>query len=120
MKTGVLVWQFGFLLLGLLGAGVVVLLVGYYLKRRSRSGSESVVFRDLNPQDLSSLKNKGLLTDEEARRLQSVIARKTMESIEKRNQLAEKRIDIQDLLSEAERLRLRHLQERVEPPEDKG
>lgn len=120
MKTGVLVWQFGFLLLGLLGAAVIILLVGHFLKRRSGEGSSSTDFGDFNPRDLSNLKNKGLLSEEEAKRLQSVIARKTLETVEKRSQPAEKRIDMQDLLSEAERLRLKHLQERVDPSEDRG
>jgi len=78
-----------------------------------------VVFRDLAPSDLSRLKSKGLLTDEEAKRLQAVIAKKTLESMEKRTQPSVKRLDVQDLLSEVERLRLKHLQERAESPEEK-
>jgi hypothetical protein len=120
VNSGDLVWQFGLLLLGLLTAAVVVLVMGHYMKRRSSEGTSTRVFRDLDPNDLSKLKNKGLLTDEEAKRLQAVITRKTLESMEKKSQLTEKRLDVQDLLSEVERLRLRHLQERTEPPEDKG
>ena len=119
MNSGALVWQFGVLILGLLAAAVLVLVMGNYLKRRSRDGASGIVFRDLDPNDLSRLKNKGLLTEEEAKRLQSVIARKTLESIEKQTQSAAKRMDVQDLLSEVERLRLKHLQERAEFPEEK-
>ncbi len=119
MRPDDLIWQFGILLIGLLATAVMVLLVGHYLKRRPREGTSEIVFRDLNTEDISSLKNKGLLTDDEARRLQAVITRKTVESLEKRSQSAERRRDVQELLSEVERLRLKHLQERSEPPEDK-
>ena len=118
MGPDILVWRIGLLLVILLGAAIAVVLVGYFLKRGTKGESTPALFRELNASDLSSLKQKGLLTDEEAKRLQSIIARKTLESLEKRGQPSEKRIDMQDLLSEAERLRLKHLQERAASTED--
>ena len=65
MGPDILVWRIGLLLVILLGAAISVVLVGYFLKRGTKGESTPALFRELNASDLSSLKQKGLLTDEE-------------------------------------------------------
>lgn len=96
-------------LLILLGLAVVGVVVATIIRRRSVDTS-TAVFKDLDPNDLSSLQTKGLLTEEEARRLQSVIAQRAIEDLDKRKQPPPKKVELQDLLAEAEKARLKTLQ----------
>jgi len=105
-------------LLILLGVAVVAVVIASYIRRRSVD-SGNVAFRDLDPGDLSSLQRKGLLTEDEARRLQSVIAQRAIEDLEKRKEPAPKKVELQDLLAEAEKARQSSLQRSNSSPGEK-
>ena len=82
-------------------AGVVI------LKRSKSKGTEFMFdFRSFEPQELERLKGKDLLTEEEALKVQSVIANRASTWTEERRKEQEKKpVDINALLSEADKYR---------------
>lgn len=98
--------QMGLILVILIG----VILVAYWWRRRMASRAFSELdFREFSPWELDRLKEKGLLSDEEAKRLQAIIAEKAVESMHRVKSKPAERVDLQSLLAEAERLRKEHL-----------
>lgn len=87
----------------------VALIAAHLVRKRMLAQVEAL--KDLSqftPAELERLIQKGLLSDEEAKRLQGIIAQKTIEALEKRKQPAEEKIDPQRLLAEAQRLQREH------------
>lgn len=98
--------QVGLLLVILIG----VMLVAYWWRRRMASRAFSDMdFREFSPWELDRLKERGLLSEEETKRLQAIIAEKAMESMHRSRTQPVERVDLQNLLAEAERLRKEHL-----------
>ena len=87
----------------LVSIGVVVLIV-VRVGRRRRAGDESLRFDDFTPSEMDRLQSKGLLTADEAKRIQSVIARRAVDALEK-PPAEEEEEDLQSLLAEAARLK---------------
>lgn len=88
----------------LAGIGVVVMVIArrQVFSRRE----EDVTFREFSPGELERLKQKGLLNDEEAKRLQSLVAHKSMENLERLAHPREEKVDMDSLLAEATRLKM--------------
>jgi hypothetical protein len=91
-------------LLILVGIGLI-LCFHFYFKRSIRKESDLVKFKGFTPEELRDLQDRGLLSDEESKRLQQLMAEKTIESLEERKNPKEPRMDLQELLSTAENLK---------------
>jgi hypothetical protein len=106
----------------LLGVGLLAfaLVVGHLVRKRVlQKLSQPMDFREFSPRELDRLKGLGLISDEEVKRLQSVIAQKSMEMIQKATEPPSEKPDLQSLLAEAERLHKQHLASRP-PPKEQG
>jgi hypothetical protein len=101
-----------------MAVAIGLMIMSMILRRKYRDDA-NLAFRDLAPTDLGRLQSKGLLTPEEAKRLQAVIAKKTMESLEQAQTQSNKKPEVQDLLRQAEDLRLRHHQKHSPRTEDR-
>jgi len=99
-----------FVVLGLgFGSAILLFLVS---RRKNRGLSASQLEQGLfSPGELERLKRKGLLTEEEAKRVQSIVANRTLEQIEQSKAQPEDGIDVNQLLARAEDLKRRHMQE---------
>lgn len=87
-----------------IGFALVVVLA--FIGRRNRGKSAAIVdFSVFSPNELDRLKGKGLLSEEEAKRVQAIVADRTMEALKRQEAPPEERLDPNVLLAETERLR---------------
>jgi len=89
----------------LLIAGAGLFCVHFFRGQLSRDHSTVFKFRGYSHEEMERLKEKGLLTDEEAKRLSMILAQQTIEELEKQKQPKPDKPDIQTLLADAEQLR---------------
>ena len=94
----------------------VVLGVGFFLvlsvsRWGKRKGGDSALteLRGFSPGDLDSLKAQGLLSEDEAKRIQVIVAERTVEAMQRRDAETGSPPDLNTLLGEAERYRLQSL-----------
>jgi cytochrome c-type biogenesis protein CcmH/NrfG len=98
---------------------VAVVIVFAMVGRRSRGRktSSTADFRCFSPAELDRLKDKGLLTESEAKKVQAVLAERTLEEMEKKKAPMKEAADLNSLLAEAERLKRESLRAEF-PPSD--
>ena len=104
----------GTLFLFLILFGAIVIL------KRSKSKDEDFMFdlRSFEPQELERLKGKGLLTEDEAKRVQSVIADRAVDWHEKIKTTKDTTpVDINTLLAEADHYKRNFEKSKNEPAE---
>jgi len=78
----------------------------YALRRAKKEDARSLAdMRCFTPGELERLKGKGLLTEEEARAIQAVVADRTIDSLKKKEEPEASPPDLNALLAEAERLK---------------
>jgi cytochrome c-type biogenesis protein CcmH/NrfG len=88
--------------------GFAVVTVAFWVGRRTgrRNSSAQADFAMFSHNELERLKSKGLLSDEEVKKVQSVVSRRTVEAVERSHQKeSEPAPDLNSLLMEAERYR---------------
>lgn len=103
----------------------VVIVIAALIVRQAKPRKSDLMFdlRTFEPQELDRLKAKGLLSEEEAKKVQAVVAERAVEwSEQQRREKETAPVDINTLLAEAENYR-RHFEksrsnEKGSPPEE--
>ncbi|MCA9413835.1 MAG: hypothetical protein KC944_21650, partial [Candidatus Omnitrophica bacterium] len=102
---------------------VFVLFISVLILKKSKSKSRDFMFdlKTFEPGELDRLKGKGLLTEEEAKKVQAVIANRAVEwseQLKKEKETAP--VDINTLLAEADHYRRKFEQSKAESPSPKN
>ena len=91
----------------IVGFCVAVVIAFAFVGRRSREkkGMSAADFRCFSPAELDRLKGMGLLTESEAKKVQAILAERTLEEMENRKTPLREAVDLNSLLAEAEKLK---------------